>query len=151
MAMTRAERRLAAIMAADIVGYARLIEQDEAGTLEALRELRREAIDPLLAEHHGRIVKLMGDGALVEFASVVDAVACAVAVQKSVAARQAGVPPERRIAFRIGVNFGYVFVRERERDLFVEGLRKAGLRVCATATELAPYPNAGRLPENVIS
>ena len=123
MAMTRAERRLAAIMAADIVGYARLIEQDEAGTLEAHRELRREAIDPLLAEHHGRIVKLMGDGALVEFASVVDAVACAVAVQKSVAARQAGVPPERRIAFRIGVNLGDVVVESE--DLLGDGVNIA--------------------------
>ena len=95
-ATARAERRLAAIMAADIVGYSKLVEQDEAGTLGAIRELRREVIDPLLAEHHGRIVKLMGDGAIVEFASVVDAVACAVAVQRAVAERQAEVAPERR-------------------------------------------------------
>ena len=78
----RAERRLAAIMAADIVGYSRLIETDEAGTLAAMRQLRADVIDPLVAEHKGRIVKLMGDGALIEFASVVDAVACAVAVQR---------------------------------------------------------------------
>ena len=84
-------------MAADIVGYSRLIERDEAGTLAAIRTLRAELIDPLLAEHNGRIVKLMGDGAIVEFGSVVDAVACAVALQKAVAVRQAEVPPERRI------------------------------------------------------
>ena len=80
MATARAERRLAAILAADVVGYSRLVEHDEAGTLSALKGLRREVIDPLLAEHQGRIVKLMGDGALVEFGSVVDAVACAVAI-----------------------------------------------------------------------
>src|SRR3712207_4478147 len=93
MATARAERRLAAIMAADIVGYSRLTEQDEAGTLAAIKALRREVIDPLLAEHHGRIVKLMGDGTIVEFGSVVDAVVCAVAVQKGSAALQAEVPP----------------------------------------------------------
>ena len=106
----RAERRLAAILAADIVGYSRLIEQDEAGTLAAIKDLREQAIDPLLAEHKGRIVKLMGDGAIVEFASVVDAVACAVAMQKAVADRQAKTPPDRRIVFRIGVNLGDVVV-----------------------------------------
>ena len=89
----RAERRLAAILAADIVGYSRLVEQDESGTLAAIKGLREQAIDPLLAEHKGRIVKLMGDGAIVEFASVVDAVACAVAIQKAVADRQAKSPP----------------------------------------------------------
>src|SRR5918998_4282671 len=92
MATARAERRLAAILAADVVGYSRLVERDEAGTLAAIRDLRREVIDPLLAEHHGRIVKLTGDGALVEFPSVVDAVACAVAIQNAVADRQAEVP-----------------------------------------------------------
>ena len=101
MAIARVERRLAAIMATDIVGYSHLVEQDEAGTLEAIRDLRHEVIDPLLAEHHGRIVKLMGDGAIIEFGSVVDAVACAVAVQKGVAERQADVSAERRIVFRV--------------------------------------------------
>ena len=81
MAMPRSERRLTAILAADIVGYSGLVEHDEAGTLAAIRELRGEIIDPLLAEHRGRIVKLMGDGAIVEFGSVVDAAACAVAGQ----------------------------------------------------------------------
>ena len=106
----RAERRLSAILAADIVGYSRLIEQDEAATLAAIKALREQAIDPLLAEHKGRIVKLMGDGAIVEFACVVDAVACAVAVQKAVADRQAKTPADRRIVFRIGVNLGDVVV-----------------------------------------
>ena len=101
MATAWVERRLAAILAADVVGYSRLVEQDEAETLSALKALRREVIDPLLAEHHGRIVKLMGDGALVEFRSVVDAVTCAVTIQTSVAAHQAVAPPERRIVFRI--------------------------------------------------
>jgi TolB-like protein/class 3 adenylate cyclase len=106
----RTERRLAAILAADIVGYSRLIEQDESGTLAAIKELRASPIDPLLAEHKGRIVKLMGDGAIVEFASVVDAVACAVAIQKAVADRQGNTLPERRIVFRIGINLGDVVV-----------------------------------------
>jgi TolB-like protein/class 3 adenylate cyclase/Tfp pilus assembly protein PilF len=117
------ERRLAAILAADIVGYSRLIEQDEAATLAAIRDLRRAVIDPLLAEHHGRIVKLMGDGAIVEFASVVDAVACAVAVQRVVAEYQAGLPPERRIVFRIGVNLGDVVVESD--DLLGDGVNIA--------------------------
>jgi class 3 adenylate cyclase len=105
------DRRLVAIMAADVVGFSRLVEADEAATLAALKDLRREVIDPLLAEHHGRIVKLMGDGAIVEFGSVVDAVLCAVAVQKGVASEQAGVvPPERRIVFRIGINLGDVVI-----------------------------------------
>src|SRR3712207_4628125 len=109
-ATARAERRLAAILAADVVGYSRLIEQDETATLAALKMLRQEVIDPLLTEHHGRIVKLMGDGALVEFGSVVDAVACAIAIQKGVAARQDDTPAERRIVFRIGINLGDVVV-----------------------------------------
>src|SRR5215212_3381494 len=93
----RVERRLAAILAADVVGYSHLVEQDEAGTLSTLKDLRREIIDPLLAEYHGRVIKLMGDGAIAEFGSVVDAVACASAVQTSIARHQAEVPPERRI------------------------------------------------------
>jgi TolB-like protein/class 3 adenylate cyclase len=123
MAEAHAERRLAAILAADVVGYARLVEQDEAATLAALKALRQQVIDPLLAEHKGRIVKLMGDGALVEFGSVVDAVACAVAVQRGVAERQAAVPPERRIVFRIGINHGDVVVEGE--DLFGDGVNIA--------------------------
>ncbi|WP_046868391.1 adenylate/guanylate cyclase domain-containing protein [Microvirga massiliensis] len=123
MATAWVERRLAAILAADVVGYSRLVEQDEAGTLAALKVLRREVIDPLLAEHHGRIVKLMGDGAIAEFGSVVDAVLCAVAVQKGVAERQADVPPERRIVFRIGINLGDVVVEGK--DLLGDGVNVA--------------------------
>jgi len=124
MATARAERRLAAIVAADVVGYSRLVEHDEAGTLSALKVLRREVIDPLLAEHHGRIVKLMGDGALVEFGSVVDAVGCAVAIQKDVAESQADISPERRIIFRIGVNLGDV-IHEVDGDLYGDGVNIA--------------------------
>ena len=120
----RAERRLAAIFAADVVGYSRLVERDEAGTLAALRDLRREVIDPLLAEHHGRIVKLMGDGLIVEFGSVVDAVTCAVAVQERVAKPQAARPPERRIVLRIGVNVGDVVI-EGDGDLLGDGVNVA--------------------------
>ena len=123
MAVARVERRLAAILAADIVGYSRLVERDEAATLAAIRSLRAETIDPLLAEHYGRIVKLMGDGAIVEFGSVVDAVACAVVVQRAVADRQAKTPPERRIVFRIGVNLGDVVVEGD--DLLGDGVNVA--------------------------
>jgi TolB-like protein/class 3 adenylate cyclase/tetratricopeptide (TPR) repeat protein len=123
MARVRAERRLAAIMAADVVGYSRLVEADEASTLAAIRDLRCEVIDPLLGEHHGRIVKLMGDGAIAEFGSVVDAVACAVAVQRGVAARQAAVAPQRGIVFRIGINLGDVVVEGE--DLLGDGVNVA--------------------------
>lgn len=115
-------RRLAAIMAADIVGYSRLMEADEAATLAAIKDLRCAVIDPLLVEHHGRIVK-MGDGAIVEFGSVVDAVACAVAVQKGCEARQTDCPGARRIVFRIGVNLGDVVVEGE--DLLGDGINVA--------------------------
>src|SRR5687768_4762017 len=91
------ERRLAAILAADVVGYSRLVELDEGATLAGIRKLRSEVLNPLLAKHKGRIVKLMGDGAIVEFGSVVDAAACAVALQKEAAAAQADVSLDRRI------------------------------------------------------
>ena len=123
LASHRVERRLAAILAADIVGYSRLVEQDEAGTLAAIKRLREGTIDPLLAEHQGRIVKLMGDGAIVEFGSVVDAVACAVAVQKAVAEHQADDPADRRIVFRIGINLGDVVVEGD--DLLGDGVNVA--------------------------
>ena len=123
MEATATERRLAAILAADVVGYSRLVEKDEAGTLAAIRKLRAEVIDPLLAKHKGRIVKLMGDGAIVEFGSVVDAVSCAVALQKEIAAAQAEVPAERRIVFRIGVNLGDVVVEGD--DLLGDGVNVA--------------------------
>jgi adenylate cyclase len=104
------ERRLAAILAADVVGYSRMMGEDEAGTLAALQALRAEFIDPTIAEHRGRIVKLMGDGALVEFASVVDALTCAVAIQRGMTGRNADVPGDRRIVFRIGINLGDIII-----------------------------------------
>ncbi len=91
------ERRLTTILAADVVGYSRLMAADEAGTLTSLKALRRELIEPKTAEHHGRVVKLMGDGTLMEFGSVVDAVRFAVDVQRLMAERNAGVPEDRRI------------------------------------------------------
>ena len=95
-------RKIAAILAADVVGYSRLARSDEDRTLARLRALRSDLIDPTVAVHHGRVVKRTGDGALVEFRSVVDAVRCAIEVQNGMAERNAGLPPERRIDFRIG-------------------------------------------------
>ena len=106
------ERRLAAILAADVVGYTRLMSEDEAGTLRRLTELRQQVLEPLIAEHHGRIVKLVGDGLLVEFASVVDAVTCAVAWQKGVPQREAAADEDKRLKFRIGINLGDVIVED---------------------------------------
>jgi TolB-like protein/class 3 adenylate cyclase/rhodanese-related sulfurtransferase/Flp pilus assembly protein TadD len=123
MVALSAERRLAAILAADVVGYSRLMEADEADTLATLRRLRAEVIDPLLAKHRGRIVKLMGDGAICEFGSVVEAVSCAVAVQKQTAQAQVSCPPERQIVFRIGVNLGDVVVEGD--DLLGDGVNVA--------------------------
>ena len=117
------ERRLTAILAADVVGYSRLMEIDEAGTLAALMSHRKDLIDPQIAEHHGRIVKLMGDGALVEFASVVNAVTCALAIQKGIASRNDGVAEERRLAFRIGVHLGDVIVEGD--DIYGDGVNVA--------------------------
>ncbi len=123
MADPGTERRLTAIMAADVVGYSRLVEADEASTLAALRDLRRSVLGPLLAEHRGRIVKLMGDGLIAEFGSVVAAVACAVAIQARVAEAQGQVPPERRIVLRIGINLGDVVVEGA--DLLGDGVNVA--------------------------
>src|SRR5438874_12795792 len=108
----RVERRLAAILAADVAGYSRLMGRDEAGTLARLNALRRELIDPTVAEHKGRIVKTTGDGLLIEFPSVVEAVACAASVQQEMAERNADVPEDRRIEFRIGINSGDVIVED---------------------------------------
>jgi adenylate cyclase len=110
MAADRVHRRLAAILAADVAGYSRLMGADEEGTLARLKQLRDEVVDPKIAAHNGRIVKLMGDGALVEFASVVDAVRCAVEVQRAVANAERSAPEDRRIAFRIGINLGDIIV-----------------------------------------
>src|SRR5499427_5748698 len=105
-----ATRKLAAILAADVAGYSRMMGADEEGTLERLKAHRRELIDPKIAEHHGRIVKTTGDGMLVEFASVVDAVRCAVDVQTAMPERNTAVPPEQRITFRVGINLGDVII-----------------------------------------
>lgn len=129
--MTRPERRLSAIMAADIVGYSRLIEADETATLAAITALRAQVIDPLLIEYNGRLVKLMGDGLLVEFASVVDAVLCAVAMQNQMAINQQELPSERRITFRIGVNLGDVVVAG-------DDLLGDGVNVAARLEQLSP-------------
>ncbi|HKW54095.1 MAG TPA: adenylate/guanylate cyclase domain-containing protein [Stellaceae bacterium] len=106
----RTERRLAAILAADMVGYSRLTRLDEEGTLARLRALRRDLIDPAISEHRGRLVKTIGDGLLVEFASVVDAVRCALRVQQGMAILNRDMRNERRIEFRIGINLGDVVV-----------------------------------------
>src|SRR5205807_3458485 len=105
-----AVRRLAAILAADVVGYSRLMGADEEGTLERLKAHRRELVDPKIKEHRGRIVKTTGDGMLVEFPSVVNAVRCAVEIQRGMIDRNVEVPEDKRISFRIGVNLGDIIV-----------------------------------------
>ncbi len=110
MAQEPVERRLAAILAADMVGYSRLMETDEAGTISRQKAHRKELIDPKIAEHHGRIVKTTGDGLLVEFPSVVDAVQCAVDLQRAMALREAGILEDKRIAYRIGINLGDIVI-----------------------------------------
>src|SRR6516162_7681025 len=116
-------RRLAAILAADVAGYSRLMGVDEEGTLERLKALRREVVDPKIAEHYGRIVKTTGDGVLVEFASVVDAVRCAVAVQQAMLERNTEVVADNRIELRIGINLGDVIVEGD--DLYGDGVNIA--------------------------
>ena len=108
-APARVERRLAAILAADVAGYSRLIGADEEGTLSRLKPLRAEVIDPKIAEHHGRIVKTTGGGLLVEFASVVDALRCAAEIQAAAAESNAPLPADKRIELRIGINVGDIF------------------------------------------
>jgi adenylate cyclase len=117
------QRRLAAILAADVAGYSRLIEADEEGTLRRLKSLRAEVIDPKIAEHRGRIVKTTGDGLLVEFASVVDALRCAAKVQTAMAENNAPIPLDRRIEFRIGINVGDIVVEDG--DIFGDGVNVA--------------------------
>ena len=117
-------RKIAAILVADVVGYSRLAGADEEGTLARLRTLRGDLIDPAVATHHGRIVKRTGDGSLIEFRSVVDAVRCAIHVQQGMIERNAGEPAERRIEFRIGVHLGDV-VEESDGDLMGDGVNIA--------------------------
>jgi TolB-like protein/class 3 adenylate cyclase len=109
------ERRLAAILAADVVGYSRLMEQDEAGTFERLRQRRRQLVEPAVERRRGRIFKLMGDGLLAEFGSTVDALECAAAIQQSMDEINAALPPEERILMRIGVHVGEVIVEDEDR------------------------------------
>jgi adenylate cyclase len=116
-------RRLAAILAADVAGYSRLMGADEEGTLERLKALRRELLDPRIAEHHGRIVKTTGDGMLVEFSSVVDAVRCAVEVQQAMPERNTGAGTDNRIELRIDINLGDVIVEGD--DLYGDGVNIA--------------------------
>jgi len=123
MSEGRVERRLAAILAVDVAGYSRLMGEDEEGTLAALRAVRRELVDPKIAEHRGRIVKTTGDGLLAEFASVVDAVRCAVEVQHEMIARNAAAPAERRIEYRMGINVGDIIIEDG--DIFGDGVNIA--------------------------
>jgi TolB-like protein/class 3 adenylate cyclase/Tfp pilus assembly protein PilF len=129
--MTTEQRRLAAIVSADVAGYSRLMGRDESGTLVALKALRQEVVDPAIASHGGRIVKTTGDGLLLEFPSVVNAVRCAIEVQTAMADRTAEVAEDRRIAFRVGINLG---------DIIVEGddIFGDGVNVAARLQEIAP-------------
>jgi class 3 adenylate cyclase/TolB-like protein len=129
--LAREQRRLAAIVSADVVGYSRLMGRDEGGTLAALKQLRQEVVDPAIASYNGRIVKTTGDGLLLEFPSVVDAVRCVLEVQTAMAARSAAMPEVKRIAFRIGVNLG---------DIILEGddIFGDGVNVAARLQEVAP-------------
>jgi adenylate cyclase len=119
----QAERRLAAILAADVVGYSRLIGADEEGTLDRLKSIRGELIDPTIAIHRGRLVKTTGDGLLVEFGSVVDALRCATEVQEAMAGRNAGIGPVEQIEFRIGIHQGDILVEGG--DIFGDGVNVA--------------------------
>jgi adenylate cyclase len=123
MAEDRAKRRLAAILAADVVGYSRLMQLDETGALAVLKSRRSEVLQPVVSKHHGRIIKLMGDGALIEFASAVNAVECAVQLQHAMETANGGLPPERRIVLRIGINLGDVVVEGS--DLYGDGVNIA--------------------------
>jgi len=143
-------RKIAAIMVVDVVGYSRLAGADEDRTLSRLRGLRSDLIDPAIAAHHGRTVKRTGDGAIVEFRSVVDAVRCAIEVQTGMVERNAGLPPEKRIEFRVGIHLGDV-VEESDGDLMgdgvniaarLEGIAKAGA-ICLS--EQAYWQVKGRL------
>src|SRR5499427_6569790 len=123
LATERVERKLAAILAADVAGYSRLIGADEEGTLARLKAHRRELIDPKIGEHKGRIVKTTGDGLLVEFGSVIDALRCATEIQTGMAARKAVDPADRQIEFRIGIHQGDVVVEDG--DIFGDGVNVA--------------------------
>src|SRR5512135_3206249 len=121
--MARDQRRLAAIVSADVAGYSRLMGEDESGTLASLKAHRQELIDPKIAEYGGRIVKTTGDGLLLEFVSVVDAVRCAMDVQRGMTERNASVPANRRLDFRIGINVGDIIIDDD--DIYGDGVNVA--------------------------
>ncbi|MEE9589753.1 MAG: adenylate/guanylate cyclase domain-containing protein, partial [Hyphomicrobiaceae bacterium] len=123
MAEPQTTRRLAAILAADMVGYSRLMEQDEQDTLARQKQHRRQMIDPAIAKHHGRIVKTTGDGLLVEFNSVVDAVECAVEIQSAMLDREADQADDKRIRYRVGINLGDIVIDGK--DIFGDGVNIA--------------------------
>ena len=126
MAATRADRRLAAILVADVVGSSRLIERDEHGTLSRFKAHREAFVEPLIAEHGGRVVKRTGDGVLCEFPSVVDATHCAILIQRGMTEREKDVPDAERIRFRIGINLGDVIYEKDDDDLYGDGLDRPG-------------------------
>ncbi len=140
MAEARVERRLAAILAVDVAGYSRLMGVDEEGTLATLKASRREIIDPKIVEHRGRIVKTTGDGALVEFASAVDAVRCAMEIQRAMAERNAHIPEDRRFEFRIGINVGDIMIDDD--DIYGDGVN------IAARIEMLASPGAICLSDN---
>ena len=117
------ERRLAAILAADVAGYSRLMGADEEGTLDRLKTLRRELFDPKFTEHRGRLVKTTGDGLLVEFSSVVDALRCAVELHRAMIDSNVGIPEDRRLTLRIGINLGDVIIDGE--DIYGDGVNIA--------------------------
>src|SRR4051794_18977368 len=123
MADDRVERRLAAVLAADVAGYSRLMGVDEEGTLARLKAVRKALVDPTIASHRGRIVKTTGDGMLVEFASAVDAVRCALELQRAVAGQNAAMPQAARIEFRIGIHVGDIIIDDN--DIFGDGVNVA--------------------------
>src|SRR5215813_4106439 len=123
MAEQTRQRRLAAILAADVIGYSSMMQADEAGTLATLKALRTEILQPLVSKHHGRIIKVIGDGVLVEFASAVEAVSCAVALQEAMAVTNEAAEESRRVVLRIGINLGDVMVEGG--DLYGDGVNIA--------------------------
>jgi len=127
MSIPALDRKLLAILAADMVGYSKAMEADEAGTIKRLKAIRADLINPAISQRHGSVVKLMGDGALVAFDSVVDAVACAAEIQNTVAARNAGLPEPERIVFRIGINLGDVALVDG--DVYGDECRRAARAV----------------------
>src|ERR1700731_435702 len=161
MAEARVQRRPAAILAADVAGYSRLMGADEEGTLAALKGLRRELVDPKIKEHQGRIVKTTGDGLLVEFASVVDAMRCAAEVQRGMIDREPEATDERQIRFRIGVNLGDIIAEGG--DIFGDGVNVAARLealaepggICVSGTvrdhirDKLPYPFEDRGEQSV--